>query len=224
MRVNYPVLAVLLTVLFLWYACGKNTQSNGQEVTGTEMVIVTNQGDIYLFGKKVELENLQARLLDSLSKLQLVPDTLSVQFGDEILMGMRAEVRTEIDAALQAAKDARQKPVLEALRAAVEDSLTAPVSIQVFQFKVIDTIAFVVGTFLQSDGSAFDFSKTPFKQAAEAGVFSDSVFGLLKNQNGKWTVLTSSVGATDVPIVCWWKEFGVPKTLFPEDMVAEDCE
>lgn len=63
-----------------------------------------------------------------------------------------------------------------------------------------------------------------FKMPEGKKVFSDDVFGLLKNEGGAWKVLASSVGATDVPYMCWWKAHGVAKTAFPEGMAADDCE
>ncbi len=116
-----------------------------------------------------------------------------------------------------------EKAVVEALRKPVEKEMTIPVSLKSDLFKTVDNYAFVVATMQQPDGRQMDFTKTPFKEAAEAGGYSDNVCGLLQKENGAWNILAIAVGSTDVPCVCWWKEYDVPRTLFPTDLAADDC-
>ena len=116
-----------------------------------------------------------------------------------------------------------QKLVLTALKSAVEDSLAMPVLLETEYYKNTDDYAFVSCLATQPNGEAIDGTKTRYKDAAEAGVFSDSVFGLLKKEGGTWKVITTAIGPSDVPTVCWWKDYHVPTALFPEGMVAQEC-
>lgn len=114
---------------------------------------------------------------------------------------------------------------LSAIKVLVEKELTIPVSLKAMYFKANDTSAFVSATILKKDGSKMDFKGTPFdEQANIGGSFSDDVFGLLKKVNGAWNVKGISVGATDVPFVCWPKAYKVPSTIFPEGAISEACE
>lgn len=116
-----------------------------------------------------------------------------------------------------------EKAVSEALRKPVEKEMTIPVALKFDYFKTADNYAFALATMQQPDGQQMNFAQTPFKTAAEAGGYSDNVCGLLQKENGAWNVLAITVGSTDVPSVCWWKEYRVPKALFPPDMAADDC-
>jgi hypothetical protein len=42
----------------------------------------------------------------------------------------------------------------------------------------------------------------------------DATAALLKKRDGKWKVLQFTIGPTDVPWGCWWKEFKAPKEIF----------
>jgi hypothetical protein len=124
------------------------------------------------------------------------------------------------------AKDAQQDAVvLAALQVLVEKELTIPVSLKSVYFKANDTSAFVSATILKKDGSKMDFKGTPFdEQANIGGSFSDDVFGILKKQGGTWKVKGISVGATDIPFVCWPKAYKVSPTIFPEGATSNECE
>ncbi|TAD85834.1 MAG: hypothetical protein EAY75_10330 [Bacteroidetes bacterium] len=114
---------------------------------------------------------------------------------------------------------------LAAVQVLVEKELAIAVSIKSTYFKANDTSAFVSATILKKDGSKMDFKGTPFdEQANIGGSFSDDVFGLLKKQGGSWKVKGISVGATDVPFVCWPKTYKVSSTIFPDDIASNTCE
>ena len=114
---------------------------------------------------------------------------------------------------------------LAAIKVLVEKELTIPVSLKAMYFKANDTSAFVSATILKKDGSKMDFKGTPFdEQANIGGSFSDDVFGLLKKQGGTWKVKGISVGATDVPFVCWPKAYKVSPSIFPEGAISDACE
>ena len=78
--------------------------------TPVDWLVVGNDGSMLLFGKSVQLETLQSALLDSLVKMKEVPSEIPIKFGEEILMGMRGEVRTEVQDALEKAGKKKQNP------------------------------------------------------------------------------------------------------------------
>lgn len=94
-------LSIILVGLLFLNACrpsGASTEAANAWAT------VDKQGAITLFGKEVQnLEEFQASLYDSLTRMESLPDSVPVYFDEEILMGMRGEVRTAIDRALAAA-------------------------------------------------------------------------------------------------------------------------
>ena len=188
------------------------------------MVTVDNQGNITLGGQPITLEKLRAALQERLSKMRSLPDEVPVGYQKEVLMGMRAEVETEANAALRDVKLVHYQPALDILRAEVEKTLTIPVKLDATVLNTLDNYIYVAGNMLQPDGKPLDFSKTPLKEGAEEGFVSESVFGLLKKENGAWRVLAKAVGPTDMPVVCWWKDYGAPKALFGAGMAADECQ
>ena len=96
---------LFLASLLLWNACTKKAETS-------PAIIVNQDGKITAFGQAVELDNLQAVLMDSLLHLDIIPDTLSVEYQGEVLMGVRGEVRTQVNDAIAAAKEAQTHPVV----------------------------------------------------------------------------------------------------------------
>lgn len=88
---------LLITILLSCFAC------QGDQVASAP-VVVDEEGNITLYGEAVTLENLQASLLDTLLAMPQVPDSLAIAFADEILMGVRGEVRTAVDGAIAMAQ------------------------------------------------------------------------------------------------------------------------
>ncbi len=232
MKIQFLNKCLLLVGIMAFVACqnqpadtSTSAEATSAAVATGNAIVVNQQGEITLNGSKVaDFEQLAAGLSATLAKQEPLPDSIAPSFEGEVGMGTRQEVETIISEALQAAKNARTKPMADVLRSVVEQELKTPVGLQVEMFKVDGGAAFIWAKATSPDGSTLDFSKTPFAKEYEGGVFSDDVFGLLKNEGGAWKVLASSVGATDVPFMCWWKEYGVAKTAFPEGMAADDCE
>ncbi len=130
---------------------------------------------------------------------------------------------TEKSAETAPTNDDQKSVILSAVKILVEKEMTIPVSLQETYFNSEGNNAFITAAMQKPDGSKMDFSKTPFKMQDENGVFSEDVLALLKNENGAWKVKAIAVGATDVPSVCWHKEYKVSKTLFPKNMTSDDC-
>jgi hypothetical protein len=130
-------------------------------------------------------------------------------------MGTRAEVRTEVEAAIAGAKWIRKKAALDALRVPVEKKLTIPIQFEVNDYITSGNFAFAFLTLKHKDGSKMDYKGTPYeRQFRLGGSISDNVFGLFKYENGVWKILTYSLGPTDVPYINWEKEYNAPKELF----------
>lgn len=84
-----------------WNAC---QPSGASTEVANAWVTVDKQGAITLLGREVlDMEDFEASLYDTLSKMETLPDSIPVYFDKEILMGMRGEVRTEINQALATA-------------------------------------------------------------------------------------------------------------------------
>ncbi len=114
-----------------------------------------------------------------------------------------------------------RKALLDALRPAIEETLGIEVIFEVRELNVQGNFAFGNLVPRQKNGQPIDYTQTKIDpELLEA--FDDWVCLLWKmDKKGKWTVQTFLLGATDVPYLCWWKEFGAPKAIFPE--TVPDC-
>lgn len=112
-----------------------------------------------------------------------------------------------------ASKD--RKEMLEALKLKLKTNLKLKPKMVVDQLLVKSGFAFFKGKAKNAEGKDIDFSKTAYKEENEEGIFDgDATVALLRKAGGKWKVIAWSIGATDVPYTCWWKEFKAPKDIF----------
>lgn len=107
MRIQTFIKTALLASLLLYNACRENPKPT---------IAVGNDGSIVLYGQKVTLDSLRTTLLDSLLNMAGLPENIDITYGDKLLMGIRGEVQTEVNAALTLAREARLKPVVEQRR------------------------------------------------------------------------------------------------------------
>jgi hypothetical protein len=117
-------------------------------------------------------------------------------------------------------KSSERKAILDALRHEVQKELKQSVTFKVDHLSSAKGWAFMTGIPQQKNGKSIDYTKTSYKDAVEAGAFDDGIAALLVKLKGKWTVKVFVIGATDVPWVCWWKEFKAPPEIF---IAVEDC-
>jgi hypothetical protein len=110
---------------------------------------------------------------------------------------------------------AERKAIVDALRVPVEKKLRQQVIFKIDHLKVMNGWAFLLGAPRRPDGGMIDYSKTPFREAYEAGGFGDDVMGLLRRQNGGWRVVANVVGATDVAYEGWDRKYHAPRAIFP---------
>lgn len=105
--------------------------------------------------------------------------------------------------------------ILDAIRPWTENELGQPVIFSIDHLAVKDGYAFMSGSPLQPDGKPIDYRKTRFRKDLEEGVFSGNLSALVRRTDTGWTLLASSLGATDVPWVSWPADHGAPKEIFP---------
>jgi biopolymer transport protein ExbD len=106
---NLFVCSVFFSTL-IFCACNTNTPktpTEGQK-TGlpesalkrvqamTNGIYVSNKGEITVFRKTVSLDNIKSVLADSFSNLGSIPSDLPIDFEDDVLMGTRQEVKTQV--------------------------------------------------------------------------------------------------------------------------------
>ena len=243
MIIKKSVLITAIAIILTSAACSNNNQSNAitgdtsvkkSNIPATEAedtvkvkISVINVNDsisITLNSNVVSLENLAATLTQLLVLKKDIPDEIPVEYKGEVLMGMRSQITTEINAGIKNAKVIKYKLYADAVVPLIAKEVKVPVDINIQFFRRQGNDAFLSGIMMDPAGYELELNKTPHAREAEGGSYSNSVFALLHYQNGAWGVTTISIGATDVPMVCWWKEFNLPKSLFPADMAASDCQ
>lgn len=102
-----------LIAVFLLNACQPSNPSKTEVpkvdvVVPTIKITVSNQGEVTISGKPVQFDSIQPVLESELKNLRTIPETIPVQYGEEVLMGTRGEVATRINDAITAAKTARK--------------------------------------------------------------------------------------------------------------------
>lgn len=111
--------------------------------------------------------------------------------------------------------DPLRRPLLDALRPAIEEDLGQPVQFMVDRLRVQGDWAFFAGSVQRPDGRPIDFSRTRYAEALEEGFFDGpGTYGLLRRVGGRWRVEGFFVGPTDVAYMAWPDELGAPTTLF----------
>lgn len=120
-------------------------------------------------------------------------------------------------------QSAERKAILQAIKVAVKPDLKLVPKLVVRKLTVKGGFAFFQGSVKNETGGEIDFRKTAYKEYVESGIFDgDGTTVLLKKTAGGWKALTFTIGPTDVPWGCWWKEFKAPKEIF--DYAEESCE
>ncbi|HUC82389.1 MAG TPA: hypothetical protein VMR70_15900 [Flavisolibacter sp.] len=115
-----------------------------------------------------------------------------------------------------------RKALLEALKKGLQPQLRLKPQLVVKQLMLKEGFAYFVGQVKNGEGKSIDFTKTAYKDEVEAGLFDgDNTNALLKKVAGRWKLLVFTIGPTDVPWGCWWKEYKAPKEIF--DYAEKDC-
>lgn len=77
-----------------------------------------------------------------------------------------------------------------------------------------DGWAFVYGKIVGVDGLPFDYSGTPFAEAAANGGKSRRYAGLFRDDGTAWARVDSAVGPTDLAWDGWAARYGAPAAIF----------
>jgi hypothetical protein len=190
----------------------------------TQAVEVSIARGITFLGKSITLEQLRPHIEGLLITMDTLPNQIPIQFEHEVMMGNRSEIMTQAEAALDAVKASRVKPLLDAIISPLSTELQTNVLLKVADCKVEADFAFVIASPTLPDGQTLDYRKTPYKEAFIKGQYAPGVFVLLKREGDYWKTIKMVHGSLEVPFVCWWKEFGAPKSLFPSSMLSDNCK
>ena len=138
-----------------------------------------------------------------------------------LLCGTCYAQKTKLDLAKDLTSKDR-KEMIEALKLKLQPGLKLKPKMVVTNLWVKGGFAFFRGFAKDGAGKDIDFRKTAYREEVMEGIFDgDATFALLKTVSGKWKVLAFTIGATDVPYTCWWKEFKAPKEIFD---YADKCQ
>lgn len=177
-------------------------------------VTLNEKGEITLDGIKVTLEGLRKAMQTALLNYAVIPDEVPLKTIGQTGMGMRAEVNTEVNAAISGAKWIRKKAALAAMSISVGKKLGMAVDLELGNYQTSGYFAFVDARPKTTDGKAIDYTKTVYKDDFASGKFADRAFGLLQYMDGKWRVLAYNIGTNTVPVDAWVKAYKAPKGLF----------
>lgn len=146
----------------------------------------------------VYLPRPKAFILAGLSCLMLMLVIIDIaRAGDIVTPARGSETRREI---------------LDAVRPVVEAQLHKPIQFVVNRMAVSKGWAFVALMPQRPGGKAIDISRT--RLADEEFLDGVSTYALLKWDYGRWNLITSVIGPTDVAWAAWPKYFGAPKGIF----------
>jgi hypothetical protein len=109
---------------------------------------------------------------------------------------------------------AERKAILDVLRVPVRKDLKQAVIFKVNAMAVQDNWAFVYAQPLRPNGKPIDYRRTRHAREVRAGMFGDDCSGLLRYNDGTWTLVTWDIGATDVVWDGWDKKYGAPSAIF----------
>ena len=104
--------------------------------------------------------------------------------------------------------------VLDALRPVIEKETGGPVQFVITVMHVMGNWAYVDAKPQRPDGRAIDWRATKYRKDYEADVFSGLVLALLRRQGGRWTVVDTFIGPTDVAWYEWVKKYKLPEAFF----------
>ena len=111
--------------------------------------------------------------------------------------------------------DPQRRVLLDSIRPAIESHIGQPVQFVVDTLQTQGDWAFYAGRIQQPNGRPIDFSRTPYAEALEEGMFDGpSTYALLRRQGARWRLVDWVVGPTDVTYAGWPSEYGAPESLF----------
>lgn len=109
--------------------------------------------------------------------------------------------------------DPDRKAILNAVRPRIEDETNGPVEFVVRVLNVLDNWAFAVLDPQRPGGRPIRIQDTVYADDAE---FMDglTVYALIQRRNGRWRLVESVTGPTDVAYEPWPDWYGAPRAIF----------
>lgn len=104
--------------------------------------------------------------------------------------------------------------LLDTVRPAISKQTGGSVIFVVDTLQVLGDWAYLEADPRRPDGSKIDWRRTKFREAYEADMFSGLVLALLHWQDGRWALVDTFVGPTDVAWLEWVQKYKLPETLF----------
>ena len=107
-----------------------------------------------------------------------------------------------------------QATILKALSVPVSKDLKQKITFSTRAVNVQGNWAFVAGQARNDKGDEPNWKLTEYQKRIDVDAFEDNLFALLKQKNGKWSVITYMIGCTDVCYLDWNKQYKAPKAIF----------
>ena len=104
--------------------------------------------------------------------------------------------------------------IMDALRVPAGKELKQEVIFTVDKLKVQGDWAFFAGQPKSKGGGEPNWKITKYQEFIQNGDFEEGLFALLKNTDGKWSVVKYMLNCHDVCYLGWDKEFKAPKAIF----------
>ena len=120
-----------------------------------------------------------------------------------------------IVAAMPVTDEATRAAILDAARVPVTEALRKPVKFKVRHLQRAGDWAFLIAEMVEPSGAPLDYSTTPMAAPAAQGYLSRSYMALLRQQDGRWTIVDKAIGPSDVPWGLWAKRHAAPPAIFP---------
>lgn len=106
-----------------------------------------------------------------------------------------------------------RKELMDALRGPCERDLKQKVIFKVERLEVVGNWAIARVTPLRPDSQPINYSKTKYRTLVEEGAFDAMGEALLKQKNGRWSVVEWRFGATDTEVDLWRTKHRLPAAL-----------
>jgi hypothetical protein len=104
--------------------------------------------------------------------------------------------------------------ILAALRPSIEKETGGRVQFVITVMHVMGGWAYVDAKPQRPDGGPINWRATRHREAYDADAFSGLVLALLRRQDGRWTVVDTFIGPTDVAWYEWVKKYKLPEAFF----------
>jgi len=104
--------------------------------------------------------------------------------------------------------------ILDALRPSIEKETGGPVQFVISVINVMGAWAYVEAKPERPDGQPINWRATKFREAYDADMFSGLVLALLRRGEGRWKLIGTFIGPTDVAWYEWVDKYKLPEALF----------